>query len=171
MRINLDDIEEYHYNEFKQVCQRIHPILQCWTLRNWFRPQNQFRFRLILQFQEFSPMPSNSALTEFPEFRTEIRPHPHPHASCFVRRLVHSICIQFRYGIPWIAWKRNRTEVRGIPRNSVGLRRILEFPVFRSIPGISSNVVRFRNCVRFYLKSIPEFRKLFGSGISWSCRN
>jgi hypothetical protein len=105
---------------------------------------NQFQFRSI---------PSNFALTQFPEFRTGIGARPHPHASCCVRRLVHNMRMQFRHWIPGIESKRNRAEFRPILYNS-------------GIPGIGSNSVRFRNCVRF-----REFRESAGSRISWSSRN
>jgi hypothetical protein len=61
---------------------------------------NQFRFRLMPRFTEFRPIPANSDLTQFPEFRTEIGPRPHPHASCCVRRSVYSMWMRFRCAIP-----------------------------------------------------------------------
>jgi hypothetical protein len=105
---------------------RIHPIPQFWTLRNWFRP-----------------IPSNSALNQFPKFRTGIGPRPHPHASYCVRRLIRSMWMQSRYGILWIESKRNWTEFRPIPSDS-GIR------------GIGSSSVQFR-------ESVPV---LFDSGIA-----
>ncbi len=59
--------------KFNMNITRIHPIPQCSTLRNWFRPRNQFppipgiSSHQFHQFPEFRPIPSNTALTQFQE--------------------------------------------------------------------------------------------------------
>ncbi len=73
-----------------------------------YRPRNQF--------PPIHGIPSNSTLTQFPKFCTGIGPRPHPHASCCGQRLVHSVRVQFRYGIPGICWIRNQLRLQKLNR-------------------------------------------------------
>ncbi len=47
---------------------RIHPIPQCWTLRNWFRPRNQYPSIPAISFDSvIHGIPLDSVWTEFRE--------------------------------------------------------------------------------------------------------
>jgi hypothetical protein len=65
-------------------------------------------------------------LTQFPEFRTGIDHHPHPHVSCCGQRLVHRMCMRFRE-LSQSGIGRNSREFLGTPFDSAQFRLIPEF--------------------------------------------
>ncbi len=144
---------------------RIHPIPQCWTLRNWFRRRNQFQFRFIPKFTEFRSIPEFRPIPLWANSRNSV-PEIVP-AFIHMHRVVfegQSTVCGCNSGTEF--WELSRS---GIERDSVRFRLILNSgnwfdPESDEVAGIEPNSGIEMNSwesVRFHRDWIP------GNGWNW----